>query len=154
MSQDLHFYKLKIFSEDYAKMFNRDEIHNALKALLEKRDIEGNESKLRDKIFEEIEVKIQLSANTPKIKKLLNKNLFLFSKSSLFLMTEEIWVVIFECILEERKPTENKSKISAMKNGDNQDDFKEKLNTIKPILKDYLMLDDLFQKNLLIVNIF
>lgn len=155
MSQNLHFYKLKIFQEDLAAQFKRDEIDKTLKALLANRDLDGNDEELRERIFEEINVKIDLSAYDSKIKEFFsNKELFVSPNSSIFLMTEEIWDAISECIFKECNKAEEKEQKPDAKNTAKKDDFKQRLERIKPLLKDYFILDEFFKKNLLVVNIF
>ena len=170
MSQNLHFYKLKIFPEDLAAQLKRDEIDKALKALLANYELDGKDEKLRERIFEEIEVDIDLSGYEPKIKEFFsNPELFVSPNSRIFLMTEEIWAAISECIFEEcnkaeAEKEEQKSEAknsnkkekekSGAENAAKKDDFKQRLEPIKPLLKAYFILDELFNKKLLFVNIF
>jgi NDP-sugar pyrophosphorylase family protein len=152
MSQDLHFYKLKFFSEDYAAKVGREKVNQLLEEYLEKKDLEGDDE-LKEKLYEEIEVSIDVSASHEKIEKKLPKKFL--SNARCFLMTPEVMSAIEEIVKEEvekklePKAKEGKKSKSSDKQNSSWDYWKDCEE-----LKDYWKLKELFDKNLLIVNIF
>lgn len=152
MAQDLHFYKLKLFSEDYAAKVGPEKVNQSLEEFLEGEGLEGDDE-LKEKLYEEIEVSIDLSASHEKIEKELPKNYL--SNARCFLMTEGVMSAIEEIVKEkvENKLEPNAKEGKKSKSSDKQNSSWENLKDCEE-LKDYFKLKELFKKNLLIVNIF
>ena len=181
MAQDLYFYKLKLFSGDYAAEVGREKVNQLLEEFLKEKDLEGDDE-LKEKLYEEVEVSLDVSGYGQIEKKLPKKFL---SNARCFLMTQEVMSAIEEIVKEilEKKQEEKvtsaigeivikllgkklgekfvseiekvvrkfasqqvEEELSATTIGDNLKDCEE--------LKDYFKLKELFEKNLLIVNIF
>jgi hypothetical protein len=153
MAQDLYFYKLKFFSEDYAAGVEREKVNQLLKEFLAEKDLEGNDE-LKEKLYEKVEVSIDQSAYGKIEKKLPKKNEYL-PNSRCFLMTKEVMSAIEEILKEkvEKKLEPNAKEGKKSKSSDKQNSSWEILKDCEE-LKDYFKLKELFEKNLLIVNMF
>jgi len=155
MAQDLYFYRQKIISEEVAQLLSEEEVESAIKTLLATKNLE-EDIKLREKLFEEVESIIEISANTEGIKELLdNKEIeFIPPDSRRFMMNEEIWLVIQKKFLEKYREIENSKKTNTTTKTKNGEQINQLLNSQAfQLLKDYSILEELFQKNLLFVNI-
>ena len=138
MSQDLCFYRQKIFSEEICQNFTHEEINSCLKTLLKKHSLEEDET-LRDKLFEEIEISsIFISAYDEKIEKLLTKSLFLSPQSRFFMVNKKVLSAIHTIVESKQKETKGSS---------NSTDELSQLST------DYSTLEDLFDKKQLFINL-
>jgi hypothetical protein len=134
MSQNLYFYKQKIFSEEVCRNFSHDEINSSVKALLKKHDLEEDED-LRNIIFEELEPNlILISAYHKSIEKFLTKTRFVSPKSKFFMINPKILTVIEKVVKSQEKS-----------------DYSE--NQTSQVLDDLSILKELCEKKLLFVNI-
>jgi uncharacterized protein (UPF0305 family) len=171
MTQDLYFYKQKIFSEEVAQLFSQEEVHSAVKALLHKRDLE-EETELRDNLFEEVDLSdFEVSAYNKEIQQLLESDTeFIPPQSRRFMMNKKIWSAVQKIVwskyseIEKNKdePSVTDSKLDdklrelcqQLKSQPNMDN-KPAINSSSPLqlLSDYSTLEKLFKNNLLFVNI-
>ena len=136
MSQDLCFYKQKIFPEQVCQVFTHKEVHSALKALLKNRDLE---EELRRTLFEEVDnSSIFISAYDKRVEKLFTSRLFLSPQSRFFMVNQKILSVIHTVV---------ESKKEELKNSHASSEELAQLST------DYSTLVDLFDKKLLFVNL-
>lgn len=138
MSQDLHFYKIKIlnFNEEVAQKFEHSGIRDAIIALVAKKDLEGDE-KLKEDLFEEIEISFEISGNDKKLEKALNKVNFI-QNSRYFIIEDEIFKIlegIIQYQIQESKDQKNDSVSKSLEN-------------------EYSKLKDIFYKKLLVANLF
>ncbi len=129
MSQDFHFYKVKIFNEEAVQMLERSNISNAIKAIVEKEDLEGNE-KLKEVLFEEIEVSCEISGNDKRFEKALKKVEFL-ENSRYFIIEDEIFKIL-KVIIEDKIKENRENKLE----------------------REYSNIKDIFDKKLLVANLF
>lgn len=156
MSQDLYFYRQKIIAEELAQILSKEKVEETIKSLLKKQDLEVN-VQLREKLFEEVESSIEISANTKGIEELLvDKIEYIPPDSRRFMINEKIWLVIQEVILDEynnNKEIENSKKTNTT-NKSEIDPIDQLLQSKSfQLLKDYSILDELFKKNCLFINI-
>ena len=155
MSQDLYFYKQKIISEEVAQILSKEEVENAIKTLLATRNLE-EDTKLREKLFEEVESIIDISAYTKGIEELLEKEKieFIPPDSRRFMMNEKIWSVVQNNFLDKYKEIENSKKTNMTTKTKIDEQINQLLNSQSfQLLKYYSILEELFKKNLLFVNI-
>jgi len=154
MAQDLYFYRQKIISEELAQLLSKEEVENAIKTLLSKTNLE-EDTKLRENLFEEVESIIEISSYNEEIKEILEKEIeFIPSESRRFMMNEKIWLIIKKIVLNKYNEIDEikKSDIATKTKIDEQ--IKQLQNSQAfQILKDYSILEELFNKNLLFVNI-
>ncbi|QLE53725.1 hypothetical protein FD724_38380 (plasmid) [Nostoc sp. C057] len=84
MSQDLYFYKQKILTDSATKILSEEEIYEAIKASLAKRNLD-NETSVREQLFQEVELKsVEISAYSPEIETLLEKDIKFINPQSRF----------------------------------------------------------------------
>jgi hypothetical protein len=155
MAQDLYFYKQKIISEEVAKLLSKEEVENAIKTLVTTRDLE-EDTKLRENLFEEVKSIIDISAYSKGIEELLEKEEieFIPPDSRRFMMNKKIWSVIQNIFLEKYKEIENSKKTNMTTKTKIDEQINQLLNSQAfQLLKDYSILEELFKKNLLFVNI-
>jgi hypothetical protein len=155
MAQDLYFYKQKVISEEVAQILSKEEVENAIKTLLATRNLE-EDRKLRENLFEEVESVIEISSYTEGIKELLDKKEieFIHPESSRFMMNEKTWSVIQEIVLNKYNEIENSKKSNTATKTKIGEQINQLLNSQAfQLLKDYSILEELFKKNLLFVNI-
>ena len=154
MAQDLYFYRQKIISEELSQLLSKEEVENAIKTLLSKTNLE-EDTKLRDNLFEEVESIIEISSYNKEIKEILEKEIeFISSESRRFMMNEKIWLIIKKIVLNKYNEIDEikKSDIATKTKIDEQIKQLQNSQTFQ-ILKDYSILEELFNKNLLFVNI-
>ncbi len=154
MAQDLYFYRQKIISEELAQLLSKEEVENAIKTLLSKTNLE-EDTKLRENLFEEVESIIEISSYNEEIKETLEKEIeFIPSESRRFMMNEKIWLIIKKIVLNKYNEIDEikKSDIATKTKIDEQIKQLQNSQTFQ-ILKDYSILEELFNKNLLFVNI-
>jgi outer membrane receptor for monomeric catechols len=134
MSQNLYFYKQKIFSEEICRNFTHDEINSSVKALLKKHDLEENED-LRNAIFEELEPNlILISAYHKSIEKFITKTRFISPKSKFFMVSNKILAAIEKVVQSQEKSNYSESQTSQ-------------------VFDDLSTLKELCEKKLLFINI-
>lgn len=140
MGQSLHFYRIKLFDVKVIENLDYDDILRTLIALLEKEKSEIDET-IYNLVVEPVEeISTYLSANEPKIEKLLGtgaKNL-LHPNSRCYLVTEELWKVIDKMILKEAR--------SEIKNSDKSQEAG------KEYLRDWAILERLYNQKILMVE--
>lgn len=129
MSQDFHFFKIKIFNQEGIQKFERSAIRDAIKTLVAKKDLEGDE-KLKETLFEEIEVSLEISGNDQKFEKALKKVKFL-ENSRYFIIEDEIFEKLKEVIEDKIKESKDNKLVS-----------------------EYSKIKDIFDKKLLVANLF
>lgn len=154
MSQDLYFYKQKILTDSATKIFSEEEIYEAIKASLAKRNLD-NETSVREQLFQEVELEsLQINAYFPEIDTLLEKNInFISPQSRFFMMNENMWIAIKGYIISNYIKTDNSIKIDT-ENSNNIDQLIKKLKQLNPeISHDYSNLNKLYNKKMLFVNI-
>jgi hypothetical protein len=154
MAQDLYFYRQKIISEELAQLLSKEEVENAIKTLISKTNLE-EDTKLRENLFEEVESIIEISSYNEEIKETLEKEIeFIPSESRRFMMNEKIWLIIKKIVLNKYNEIDEikKSDIATKTKIDEQIKQLQNSQTFQ-ILKDYSILEELFNKNLLFVNI-
>ncbi|MEB3279405.1 MAG: hypothetical protein VKK42_10855 [Lyngbya sp.] len=132
MAQDLHFYKLKVFAEDFAKESSFEEVNKLLLKATKALELESDDKK-KEQYFEEIETSINISGN--EIQDLIPKETV--ADTGFFLGNKEVLDKIRQIIFEQGQ------KIS-----DGKEDERYKL------YKELSLLEDLCNKNLLILNTF
>lgn len=145
MAQDLYFYRQKIIREEVAQLLSKEEVENAIKTLLATRNLE-EDSKLREILFEEVDFPIVISAYNKEIKELLEKMEYIPPDSRRFMMNEEFLSVIKNNVLENSRETENSMKTNTTTKTNNDEQMEQ-------LSKHYSILEELFKKNLLFVNI-
>jgi hypothetical protein len=154
MAQDLYFYRQKVISEELAQLLSKEEVENAIKTLLSKTNLE-EDTKLRENLFEEVESIIEISSYNEEIKEILEKEIeFIPSESRRFMMNKKIWLIIKKIVLNKYNEIDEskKSDIATKTKIDEQIKQLQNSQTFQ-ILKDYSILEELFNKNLLFVNI-
>ncbi|KKD36727.1 hypothetical protein [Limnoraphis robusta] len=149
MSQQLYFYKIKVFTGKVAESFEPQNISDALKALIGQSNLEEND-KLKEILFEEI-VKINpvLHNLDPDITQIFNENkVDFFENTGYFLMSDEILSAIGKRhgFLSKTSNKNTKNKKENTYNTERTEDHKQ-------LKKDYKKLQDLFNKNLLIARV-
>ncbi|MBD2777008.1 hypothetical protein [Iningainema tapete] len=155
MTQDVFFYRQKVLPEKISQLFSREEVYEAVKSLLAKKDLE-KDSKLRKKLFEEVDLKlVQISAYSEEIDKLLTKEInFINQHSRFFMMNEKMWKAIKKEIfcLYSTIETNQTVKYKSDSNIDEQlNELCQQNNFL--IMIEYKILEELYNKNLLFVNI-
>lgn len=115
MSHILYFYEQKIIPTRICKNFDHQEINSSIKALLETHDLDG-ESKLRKKLFKEIEINyLSISALNKSIESFLKKDDIFISKSTFFMIEAEMLEAIKNIIMEDQsKSDQTKDAISIL----------------------------------------
>ncbi len=114
------------------------------------------DTKLREKLFEEVESIIYISAYTKGIEELLEKEKieFIPPDSRRFMMNEKIWSVVQNNFFDKYKEIENSKKTNMTTKTKIDEQINQLLNSQSfQLLKDYSILEELFNKNLLFVNI-
>ncbi|BAZ21221.1 hypothetical protein NIES4073_20990 [Kalymmatonema gypsitolerans NIES-4073] len=152
MSQELCFYKQKILTDSAIKILSKEEIYEAVKASLAKRNLD-HETDVRERLFQEVELaQLEISAYYPKIETLLEDIKFI-AQSRFFMMNENIWIAIKVYIISQYLKTNNGIKID-IENSNKIDQLIKKLKQQNPkISDDYSKLNKLYKKNILFVNI-
>ena len=154
MSQDLYFYKQKILTDSATKILSEEEIYEAIKASLAKRNLD-QETSVREQLFEEVELdSLQISAYYPEINTLLEKDIkFINPQSRFFMINENMWMAIKSYIISDYIKTDNDIKIPP-ENSNEIDQLIKKLENKNPeINHDYSKLKNLYNKKMLFVNI-
>lgn len=153
MSQDLYFYKQKVFLEETSQLLSQVEVHNAIKTCLANRDLE-KDSQLREKLFEEVDLDIDISAYSKEIELLLEKTEFLRPDSKCFMVNDKMWKAIQKNILFQHNQQEDNQKIEQADDSKLDELFNElcRQSSCK-MLSNYQELEKLFRKNLLFANI-
>ncbi|MHC0066857.1 hypothetical protein ACWATR_28745 [Nostoc sp. UIC 10890] len=154
MSQELYFYKQKILTDSATKILLEEEIYEAIKASLAKRNLD-NETSVREQLFQEVELEsLQINAYSPEIETLLEKDIkFINPQSRFFMMNENMWIAIKGYIISQYIKTDNSIKIDPG-NSNNIDQIIKKLKQLNhKISDDYSNLNKLYKKKMLFVNI-
>ncbi|MBH8566789.1 hypothetical protein I8748_32360 [Nostoc sp. CENA67] len=154
MSQELYFYKQKILKDNAAKILSEEEIYEAVKVLLAKRNLD-NESSVRDRLFQEVELEsLQISAYSPEIETLLEKDIqFINPQSRFFMMNKNMWIAIKFYIISHYIKVNDGSKLDT-ENSNEIDHLIKKLKQQNPeISHDYSKLNKLYNQKMLFINI-
>ena len=149
MSQQLYFYKIKVFTGKVAQSFEPQNISDALKALIGQSNLEEND-KLKEILFEEI-VKLNpvLHNLDPNITQIFNENKIDFLENTgYFMMADEILLAIGK-----RHGFLSKTSNKNTKNKKENTYSTERTEDHKQLKKDYKKLQELFNKNLLIARV-
>lgn len=150
MSQQLYFYKIKVFTGKVAESFEPQNISDALKALIGKNNLEENDN-LKEILFEEIlNINPALHNLDPDITKIFNDNskVNFFENTGYFMMADEILSAIGKRhgFLSKTSNKNTKTKKENTYNTERTEDHKQ-------LKKDYKKLQDLFKNNLLIARV-
>lgn len=115
MSPDIHFAKLKKFTEEFTKDSQHDEILQELRKILKEENID--DETLNQKFIEAIEIQsLILSADTPEIKKFLTtgSEIQLHPQSRYYFVTEKLWPVLQEEIFKQSRNIKNAKNFFAL----------------------------------------
>lgn len=132
MSQDLYFYKLQVFAEDFAKNSSHEEINEMLIKMTEGLKLEGD-GKKQEKYFEEIKTVINISGN--EIQELIPKKTL--ADTRYFLVNQQVLDKIRQIILKQGQEIKTQNQYDLYK-----------------LYKEFDLIEDICQKNLLMINVF